>query len=104
MEQITGELSYAKVTSLTFSGGSGALEVSFKMSRNSASGCAYAYVGRNGAQVGQTRSLCNELLHTWDEDISGWSSGDTVELWAKVGGSTSHVGEFRVRGGLFKAK
>lgn len=61
----------------------GVLRIKFDGCKNGGSG--YARVYRNGVAVGTEQSMTttNPTFTTYSEDISGWSPGDLVQLYAK---------------------
>jgi hypothetical protein len=65
----------------------GTLRISFTMNASSTVQTAYGRVYRNGVPVGTERSVYGNTPVTFTEDISGWSPGDTVEVWGKATGS-----------------
>ncbi|HIA03885.1 MAG TPA: collagen-like protein [Myxococcales bacterium] len=94
---------YRLMKSLKFTG-KGSLRVSFQMFRVGTSACCSGYVARNGVQVGTTRTLCNTTSGVFAEDISGWQTGDQIQVMAKNVGSSSYVQQLRVFGALISAQ
>lgn len=74
-------------------GGSGELRILFRLSNATGNGSAKIY--RNGQPVGLLRSVASDTTD-FSEDIAGWSSGDTCELWAAAASATSTVSVFRL--------
>ena len=64
----------------------GALRISFFLDcttiNSSGSDIGYAKIYRNGSPVGIERSGAYNFTATYSEDISGWSAGDLVQLYA----------------------
>jgi hypothetical protein len=60
-----------------------------------------AKIYRNGAGVGTEQGSESTSYATYSEDITNWSPGDTIELWAKAGaGETVYVKNFEVCGNM----
>lgn len=73
----------------------GTLRIRFSLRSTTASGSDYgtARVYRNGSAVGTLRSTQSQGNANWtefSEDISGWSAGDTCELWVGKNGNSTH--------------
>jgi hypothetical protein len=80
--------SYVKTFEVQIDRG-GTLRIVFSL-RAGGSGKAYGRIYRNGSAVGTERSTSSETDVVFSEDISGWTAGDLVQIYAKVvgGGST----------------
>ena len=91
----TTSTSYAKLLEL-YVPKPGSLRIKFTLWSNSASVTAYARIYRNGIAIGTERS--NTATNTiYSEDISGWSPGDLLQIYAKVSASgTAYVGSIQV--------
>ena len=77
-----------------------AFRIKFDLKIDSAGPTAYGQVYKNGVAHGTEQMNTTTTYQTKSEDISGWSAGDTIELWVKVGTAirTAHVKNFRVYG------
>lgn len=74
----------------------GSLRIKFELWSNDASKTAYARIYRNGIAVGTERSKAGPTT-IYSEDISGWSSGDLLQIYAKVSASgTAYVHNIQV--------
>lgn len=82
----------------TIIGKGGTLRISFeiKSSLNPYYGKAQIY--RNGSAVGTERTKVDTSYGTYTEDISGWTAGDAVQIYAKNEGSGIHtyIKNFRI--------
>jgi len=74
---------------------SGTLRIKFAMNET-ATGSSYGRIYRNGVAVGTERSTAGASYTTWSEDIAGWTTGDTIELWGIHDTGDGNVKEFRV--------
>jgi hypothetical protein len=55
--------------------------------RASSGATAYGRIYRNGSAVGTERSTSSETDVVFSQDISGWTAGDMVQIYAKAVGS-----------------
>jgi hypothetical protein len=77
----------------------GALRIYFELRNGyNTSAPVYAAIFRNGAQVGTTRSDTNTTYDGYTEDITGWSPGDSVQLYFYAWPPTlaAYVRNFRI--------
>lgn len=77
---IVGDTSYTKVVELIVPRG-GTLRVKFSL-HTGAGATVYGRIYRNGVAVGTEQNTTTDLYDN-SEDISGWSAGDLLQLWAK---------------------
>lgn len=102
-EASTGATSYTKLKTITIGANldtNTMLRLTFDLRLNT-TGPPYAYgrIYRNGVAVGVARSTSSGSYVTYQEDITGWSAGDTIELWAYTSsGYTAYVRNFRILG------
>ena len=96
------ETVYTKTKELT-SLGAGILRITFDIKRSGVGLTGYATVYRNGVAVGTERSVTNSDYVTFSEDISGWVTGDLIQLYAysPAGGGPATVRYFRVYGSIY---
>lgn len=85
---------YIKVRELIVPHG-GTIRIKFDLYTDDAGVTAYGRIYRNGVAVGTERSTTSTSAVTFSEDLSGWSRGDTLELWIKQGTNNSEY----IRGG-----
>jgi hypothetical protein len=57
-----------------------------------------AYIFRNGTVVGQYNDTSSDVYVSVTETITGWSNGDTLELWVQGLGAPVYVRNFRILG------
>lgn len=88
----TGGSSYVKILSL-YVDGSGTISTTFWLSHDSG-GTGYGQIYRNGSSVGTQRSVASGGRDSFSQDISGWSPGDTAEVWAYCTAGNVSVGGF----------
>ena len=70
---------------------SGFLYISFEGRITMDSTGSKAKIYRNGGAVGTEQSVINSTWGTYEEVISGWSSTDTLEVWAHKGGFSGGI-------------
>lgn len=98
----TGSSTYVKVKEVApipaaTSGSTNTLRIKFGLSRVSI-GSGFGRIYRNGVAVGTVQTATTSWV-THTEDISGWSAGDTLEVWAYGTSSTTvSVEELRIYG------
>jgi hypothetical protein len=97
LEEVTATADYVKVKEFGMPRG-GTLRTYFEM-KGTGAYYIYAYIARNGTKVGVLRQTYVFNFVAYTEDISGWSPGDTMELWAKrqSGGGNTYVQNFRMK-------
>ena len=84
-EKTTTSISWAKVKESTLGdSANGTLRIKFAMERRAPLTSVYGRVYKNGSPVGSTRSITgnDDNTQTFSEDISGWSSGDKLQIFA----------------------
>jgi hypothetical protein len=59
--------------------------------KNTSGSTVYGKIYRNGSPVGTEKNTNSTTYVTVSDDISGWSAGDTCELWSKVSGGNGYV-------------
>jgi hypothetical protein len=98
------ETDYTKKKSFALVG-AGTITISFdlKVNTTGASRTAYGRIYRNGVAVGTEQSTTSGSYVTFTESISGWSNGDTVELWTKINISGSSNSFFYIYGSTMTA-
>lgn len=76
------------------------LRISFDIHGTDTGPGAHAKIYRNGAGVGTERQKGQGAYETFIENISGWSAGDTLELWMyeEGGNSNAYCQNFRILG------
>ena len=79
--------SYVKAKEIKV-GVAGAFRISFRLSSDP-TGTFYGQIYRNGVAVGIERSVTTTVT-TFSEDISGWSAGDLIQVYAKVAGGATN--------------
>mgnify|MGYP000856854040 CR=1 FL=1 len=98
-EQTMRGTSYVKLKTITIPSG-GQFRIKFDLhSSDGFTACARIY--RNGVAVGTERRTTSSSYVTQSEDISGFQAGDTVELWARMIGTSNwdvYVRNFRLYG------
>lgn len=77
--------SYVKTFEVQIDRG-GTLRIVFSL-RASSGATAYARIYRNGSPVGTERSTKSETDVVFSQDISGWTAGDLLQIYAKAVGS-----------------
>ncbi len=60
------------------------LRIKFDLKSASSSYTAYGRIYRNGVAVGTERSTTSTSFVNYSEDISGWSSGDLIQVYTKI--------------------
>jgi|LGOV01.1.fsa_nt_gb hypothetical protein len=81
---------------------SGTLRIAFDMKTSSLNKTAYGRIYKNGSVVGTERSTDAVTYVAKSADISGWKSGDLIQLYVhqySAGGYYAYVKNFRVSGG-----
>jgi len=93
-ERSTDSTSYTLAKRIVLGERGGTLRISFEMMCKTSGGgnCGAVYPGyariyRNGQPVGTERVWWQNWYFQYDEVISGWSPGDSVELYYRVGGT-----------------
>ena len=76
-----GATSYAKYREIRLDKG-GSLRITFDLYCAGSGNDAHARIYRNGSAVGTARERTAVGWQTFTEDISGWSAGDLVQLYA----------------------
>ncbi len=91
--------SYTKLGEIKING-SGALRIKFVLQQisGSASNDTFGRIYRNGSAVGTERAVAADAaMLEFSEDISGWSTGDLVQLYCKdANGNTLSCGDMRI--------
>lgn len=96
-EQFSNSDTYEKVKEIKLGNIKNELRVSFDLKKDN-SGNAYGRIYRNGVAVGTERITSSTSYVNYSEDLSGWSEGDTVELWIHRDSiATAYVQNFHVR-------
>jgi len=80
---------YTKAYGCKVVGYAGTFRCHMKISIYDSSNTAYGKIYRNGAAVGSEHSTTSTSGVEFSDDISGWSSGDNVELYVKTSGTYS---------------
>ena len=87
--QTTDSTSYVKLKEIKI-GGSGTIRVIFNIrSSGTPHDTAYGKIYRNAGSVGTEQSNGDTSYETFTEDISGWVTGDLLQLYIKTGTSAS---------------
>lgn len=73
--------SYTKLVEVRVPGG-GALRVVFSLAASVLFVTAYARIYRNGGAVGTARSMTSTTPVQYSEDLSGWTAGDLLQIYA----------------------
>lgn len=89
----TTSTTYVKLIELIIPYG-GEFRIDFDLDGNAIAN-GYARIYRNGTAVGTERSTANPA--SFSEDISGWSSGDLLQLYLKHDSDTATVTSFLVK-------
>jgi len=76
-----GATSYTKYREIRLDKG-GSLRITFDLYCAGSGNAAHARIYRNGSAVGTARVRTDSGWQTFTEDISGWSAGDLVQLYA----------------------
>lgn len=84
----TGLNAYTKTKALLVPR-NGAVRIKFDIKHSTGVGSAAGRIYRNGVAVGTIQLNATSSFVTYSEDISGWTAGDSLELW---GDETSHTG------------
>lgn len=75
----------------------GTLTIKYGVKANDATFDHYSRIYRNGVAVGTERNPYPSTTYTeYSEDISGWSAGDLIQIYAKDSGSAFIVGGLRL--------
>jgi len=75
------------------------LKIYFVLNIGSGAGPLYGKIYRNGSPVGTERSKSGTGAVAFTEEISGWSNGDLLQLYAYVTGTPiAYVQEFKILG------
>ncbi len=76
--------------------------ISFEMKTSNVGNVVYGRIYRNGVAVGTERSTTLISYTTYSQDITGWSEGDTIQLYTYAGsmGIRPYVQEFLVYGDI----
>ncbi|MCK5018491.1 MAG: hypothetical protein KAS32_15635 [Candidatus Peribacteraceae bacterium] len=82
-EQVSSSQTYVKIKQFKLGECSGGLRVKFGMKHNGGTNLAYGKIYRNGFAVGVEQTVNSTTFVECVDDITGWSAGDTVELWIK---------------------
>lgn len=93
----TASATYVKVKGITLKNAIGTVRVSFTMT-TSVAGDSFGRIYRNGGAVGTERNEPLEQWTTYEEDISGWSVDDELELYCYNNGATTTVKNLRILG------
>ena len=80
-EAQVGATSYTKYREIRLDKG-GSLRITFDLYCAGSGNAAHARIYRNGSAVGTARVRTDSGWQTFTEDISGWSAGDLVQLYA----------------------
>jgi hypothetical protein len=87
-EAVTDESSYTKLKTITLGANvnlNTTLRIKFDLKVETGSGApVYGRIYRNGAAVGTEREDTTGTYQTFSQDITGWSAGDTLELYART--------------------
>ena len=90
-EESTTNESYTKLKELTFNIGNDIdvktgvpLRVKFDLKSDTEDKGAWAYVARNGSQVGTAQINTSTSYQTLSEDISNWDDGDLIQLFVRM--------------------
>lgn len=75
--------SYVLKKSVTV-GLAGTYRIAFNLKSGATAGYAYGMIYRNGTAVGTERSRSQTTYESWSEDISGWSAGDSCQLYLRT--------------------
>ena len=59
------------------------LRIQFQITSTNAGYTTYARIYKNGAAVGTERSTTSGEYVSYDEDITGWSAGDKIQLYIR---------------------
>ena len=97
-----GGTSYTKFREIRLDKG-GSLRISFDLYCPGGGNDAHARIYRNGSAVGIARERTASGWQTYTEDISGWSAGDLVQLYAHNEGSAmaGAIRNFRIYSGTW---
>jgi len=79
-EETSLSLSPYKVREIQLDKG-GTLRIKFEIKNPPDGGTSYGRIYRNGTAVGTLRTVSSYTWNTFTQDISGWSPGDTVQLY-----------------------
>lgn len=95
------QLSWTKQYELKVSR-TGTLTISFDLA-STAGHTVHAKIYRNGSAIGTERTTTSATPTTFTEDLSGWSTGDTVEIWTYTDNAASdaNITNFRLKNAFF---
>ena len=102
-ERKTSSYSYVKLKEIHIPKG-GTLRIKFSVAGSiNGQGHAYAQIYRNGSAIGTERiaPMGGSYYEEFSEDISNWSPGDFVQIYAKGLDVTAKVKNFRIYGTIF---
>ena len=68
----------------------GALRIKMSLKKQGGTNCD-AWIYQNGSPVGVIQETASASYAVFSQDISGWSNGDTVEVWIARGGAGTSV-------------
>ena len=88
---------YSKVKEIAVGRG-GTLRIIFDLKTTYGDRTAYGYVYRNGSPVGAEQTSSNTSYETKSQDISGWTTGDLVQLYYKSkDNGTVYIRNFQIK-------
>lgn len=82
--------SYTKITEIRIAI-AGAIRTKFHLRRYDTTGVAYGQLYKNGAAVGTERSNTSSTGVWYEEDLSGFETGDLLQLYTKQSNSSGQV-------------
>ncbi|MDD4985833.1 MAG: hypothetical protein PHQ43_08595 [Dehalococcoidales bacterium] len=75
------ETSYTLAKTIYLCDRGGTYRIKFDLQNVNGTGTTYGKIYRNGTPVGTERTKADNVFETFSEDISGWSAGDSVQLY-----------------------